>query len=180
VQAKAEQADVHRDDHAHVATAASPRQQDGTASLQAVQSSIPSLRTPRSHTSEEDMSQLLKQLRAANSEIVDLKETVAGLREQQVVLQAQLNNCSGGSGTVSMTVHQQVLSQNKKLQAQLQQLRMDLELLYMDEQLATSGHEGASMGLAGMNAGAPTSFLSTVHRLGALLGVSESQRSSQV
>ena len=78
-----------------------------------------------------------------------------------------------------MSEHQQVVSQNKQLQAQLQQLRMDLELLYIDDQFATGANEGASMGIGasaeGLSAGGPTSFMSTVHRLGALLGVSETQ-----
>jgi hypothetical protein len=85
---------------------------------------------------------------------------------------------------VPLSEHQQVVSQNNQLQAQLQQLRMDLELLYMDEQFATGANEGASMGMGasadGLSAAGPTSFMSTVHRLGALLGVSETHRASQV
>lgn len=151
---------------------------------QATDSSAPAVRTPRAHTSEEDVNALLKQLQAANAENAKLAEVVAGLQERQASLQALVDDRTSDTGSVPMSEHQQVVSQNKQLQAQLQQLRMDLELLYMDDQYATGANEGASMGIGasadGLSAGGPTSFMSTVHRLGALLGVSETQRASHV
>ena len=130
------------------------------------------------------MNALLKQLQAANAENAKLAEVVAGLQERQASLQALVDDRTSDTGSVPMSEHQQVVSQNKQLQAQLQQLRMDLELLYMDDQYATGANEGVSMGIGasvdGLSAGGPTSFMSTVHRLGALLGVSETQRASHV
>lgn len=131
------------------------------------------------------MNALLKQLQAADTENTELKESVSKLQGQQAALQALVDDRQGGVGTVSMFEHQKIVSQNKELQAQLQQLRMDLELLYMDEQYNTGAVENdTSMGLGGnseMNpSGGPTSFMSTVQRLGALLGAPESQRGPQV
>lgn len=184
MQKKLEEVQKQSDDDSQNALMAAwaPRaQQQVPASPRAAPESIVSLRTPRAHASEEDMSVLLKQLQAANAESKELKKSVAGLQERQGVLQALLDDRSGDTGTVPMSEHQQVLSQNKQLQAQLQQLRMDLELLYMDDQFVTGANEGASMGTDPLApAGAPTSFMSTVHRLGVLLGVAETQRPSQV
>lgn len=188
IQAKLQEVQKQSEDHDHntlvSAWASRAQHKVPVESPRTAQDSTPSLRTPAAHTSEEDMNVLLKQLQAANAENSDLKEAVTGLQERQAVLQALLDDRTGSTRSVPMSEHQQVLSQNKQLQAQLLQLRMDLELLYMDDQFATGANEGASMGIGasadGLSGAGPTSFMSTVHRLGALLGVPETQRLSQV
>jgi TolA-binding protein len=128
-------------------------------------------------TPREDMNTLLQQLQAANSEIAELKASNGALQAREAALKAIVDS-RADERQVTMEEHQAALAKNKHLEAQLRQLRMDLELLYIDDQFGSAnyGAAGASTDNALAGASGPTgSCMSTVNRLGALLGVSENQ-----
>jgi dynactin complex subunit len=124
-----------------------------------------------------EIKNLMKQLQAAETENLELKATKAELQNRESDLQAIVHGRQARDQLVPHSVHQQVCLENKILKAQIRQLRADLEVLYIDEHFIT-GAAGADHQVG--NGGGAQSQMSTVTRLGALLGYSDNRSNAQV